>query len=89
MLQRLTPAVREPALAMSFTERPPTTIFEALDRGHCLQSMRTFAGEQGPTPTGLDAGNTAPTPRPQQPAWPAVQPPTPLHPAMAVQPRST
>ncbi len=53
---------------MSFTERPPTTIFEALDRGHRLQSMRTFAREQGATPRGLDAGNTAPTTRPQQQA---------------------
>ncbi len=69
LLQRLISAVKAPALAMSFAERPPTTIFEALDRGHRMQSLRTFAEDQGATHIGREACNIAPTPRPQKQAW--------------------
>ncbi len=34
LLQRLISATRALVFAMPFTERPPTTIFAALDRGH-------------------------------------------------------
>ncbi len=66
LLQRLIAAVRAPSTAMSFKDRPQTTIFEALA---AVTGCRACGRSPEVTQTGLDACTTAHNPRPHQQAW--------------------